>query len=322
MIKQFRSLNPLNIILLIFVALLLSLPVWSNSSETLNSEFQEFYKRLLIKPEKQLFFTGPIALSLGLVCVLVQALLFNKVINNHNLLGKASFMPALLFVVCSSFADAVDLFSPVLLCNFLIIWMFNQFFSIHRQQEIRSLIFNMGFVVALGTIIYPPFAAMFPLLWIGLMVSRPFNIREWLITLLGFFIPFFFLAVYYYWNDSLAQFRALWLPQITLSPFRLLNYWVLLIWLIAGILGLIQLRQNFFRSVVHIRKSYQLLLVFFLVVVFSSHPKLGVQANHYLLAAAPVSVLLAYYFMYATKRWFYETLFLGMIGVMLYFQLF
>lgn len=320
MIKQFRSLHPLNLVFLVVVILLLRLPTWSQQSPPINSGFQELAQRLLL-PET-LFSFSSIAQMLSLVCIAAQALLFNKVINNHNLLAKASFMPALLFVVCSSFADTFATLSPVLICNFLIIWMLNQFFNIYRQQEIRSLLYDLGMVAATGTIIYPPFALMFPIIWVGLMIFRPFNAREWFVALMGFATPFFFLVCYYYWNDQLGRFKEIWMPSTTLAPFQFLNPWVLMIWLVAGILGMIQLRSNFFRSVVHIRKSFQLLSVFFLASIFSSNPKFGAEPNHYLLAAAPVSVLLAYYFMHANKRWFYETLFLAMIGVMLYFQLF
>ena len=87
-----------------------------------------------------------------------------------------------------------------------------------------------------------------------------------------------------------------------------------------GILGLIQLRANFFRSVVHIRKSFQLLSALFGIVVLSSVLAYGIQLNHYILASVPLSVLLAYYFMHASRAWVYESLFILLLASVLYFQ--
>lgn len=322
MIKQFRSLNPLNLFLLVFTALLLRVPLWNNFVQESPPDFQELFNHLLIKPPAASYLSTSVLLSLGLVCLLIQALLINKVVNTHNLIGKASYMPALLFIVCGSFVESFAFFSPVMLCNFLVIWLLNHFLNFYRQSEIRSLIYDAGMVVALGTLIYAPFVLMLPLLWISLMIFRPFNWREWLIGLMGFLTVIFFLAFYYYWNNSLGRINEIWQAVHLSGNFQKLNYWMLMPLFIITVLGLIQLRANFFRSVVHIRKSYQLLLVFFILALLSFTPRLGIHPDHFLLAAAPLSVLLAYYFAHAGKRWFYESLFICLLGSVLYFQFF
>ncbi|MFM6976640.1 MAG: DUF6427 family protein [Sphingobacteriaceae bacterium] len=321
MIKQFRSLNPLNIFFLVLMALVLRIPFWEHYMQQTAPNFQELLNHLLIKSSPTLYLSKSTLLILGLVCLLIQSLLFNKVVNTHNLIGKSSFMPALLFVVCGSFVTSFAFFSPVMLCNFLIIWLLNRFLNLYRQGEIRSLIYDAGMVIGIGTLIYEPFVLIFPLLWISLMIFRPFNWREWVIGMMGFLTVLFFLGFYYYWNNSLALFSEVWLPEYTPGIIQSINYWMLAPLFVIIVLGLIQLRANFFRSVVHIRKSYQLLLVFFLLALASAVPKWG-NADHLLLALAPVCVLLAYYFQHAGKRWFYESLFLSLIGSILYFQFF
>lgn len=322
MIKQFRSLSPLNLILLVLTALLLRIPIWDKLVQQSPPNFQELFDRLLLEVSITRFLTPPVQLGLGLLCLFFQALLFSKVINKHNLIGKSGLMPALLYIVCGSLFSSFAFFSPVMLCNFLIIWLLNRFLNMYRQAEVRSLVFDVGMAIGVGTIIYLPFIAMLPIIWISLMIFRPFNWREWFIGLLGFLSIAFFLGFYYYWNDAIFSIAAIWLPSNPVQAPESINYWALLPFILIGILGLYKLRANFFRSVVHIRKSYQLLFAFFLLAVFSAAPWFGIHPDHYLMAVPPVSVLLAYYFMHADKRWIYEGLFLCLLLSVFYFQFF
>lgn len=322
MIKQFRSLHPLNIFLLVLVAFVMRLPAMIMSQESLYGNFGELSSRLLLESPLLLNWSPSSQFVLSFALLLLQAFLFNAVVNNHNLIGKSSFMPALLFLVLGTFIPSFAVIGPVSICNLLIIWLLNEFLSMYRRPAVRSLVYNAGLVIGLGTIIYLPFVIYLPLLWIGLMIFRPFNWREWIIGLLGFVTVVFFLGFYYYWNDQLANALQIWHVNSSSSPLSAIAYELFVPLGIITLLALVQLRQNFFRSVVHIRKSYQLLGVFFLLAVFSASPRLGADTNHYFLAVAPFAALMAYYFMHAGKRLIYEFLFLSLLGFILFFQLF
>lgn len=321
MIKQFRSLHPLNIVLLIFVAFALHFPFWSRAEQQAPANFSQLYQHLLWVYPQQAPIDLTLQFYLGLIGLLAQAFILNKIINTHNLLGKASFMPALLFIVCGSFFESFSSFGPVQVCVFLMIWLLNSFLSMHRQTEVRPLVYNAGMLIAIGTIIYTPFVFFFPLIWVSLMIFRPFDAREWFIGLLGFLTIAFFLAFYYYWNDALALALSNWLPHASNRPMLSIDYRLLMPLALIVVLGFIQLRSNFFRSVVHLRKSYQLLIAFFVAAILSAWPGLGTALAHYLLAAAPVAVLAAYYFMHAGRRVIYETLFLLLLASVFYGKL-
>lgn len=322
MIKQFRSLHPINILFLLVVALLVRWPLLVIHPEVFNGNFSELSRHLLLDSEINFSSGVGTQFVISFALLLLQAFLFNAVVNTHNLIGKSSFMPALLFVVLGSFFPAFGTIGPVMACNFLIIWLLNEFLSMYRRTEVRSLIYNAGLVIGIGTIIYAPFGMFFLLIWVGLMIFRPFNWREWMIGLLGFLTVAFFLAFYYYWNDSLANAEQIWQIEPYFSPLKSIRYELFAPLAVITVLAFVQLRQNFFRSVVHIRKSYQLLGVFFLLAVFSASPQWGAVASHYYLAVAPLAVLLAYYFTYAGKRLIYEFLFLSLLGFILFFQVF
>ena len=206
MIQQFRSINPLNIILLIGIAILLRIGIFIDLPQQISFEFMEPFARLLIDIPLESALSPLANVIVALSVLIVQALIFNRIINSYGLLGKPTFLPALLYVTTGSLLAPFLLLSPTLICNFLILWMIEKFLSVYKRAEVSSVMFDLGMLVALGTLIYFPFISMLPLMWISLIIFRPFNWREWIAVITGFITIFFFLAVFYYWNDSLDKF--------------------------------------------------------------------------------------------------------------------
>ena len=324
MIKLFRNLNPLNIILLVILAMVLKLGILVNLPEEVHVEYIEPFARLLIDIPLESVFSPVENVVLNSVIILVQALIFNWVVNHHNLLGKPTYLPALLYVTGASLFLPFLILSPALICNFLLIWIIFKFLGIYKHGSALSGMYDAGMIIGVGTIIYFPFIAMVLTLWLCLLIFRPFNWREWVSGVVGFMTIFFFVAVFYYWNDSLDKFYRIWLPLTSSFPTRfninIYNYLVLIPVIIIMILAGIQLRQKFFRSFVQVRKSFQLLFLTMVVVLLSFYLKADHPMYHFLLAVPMGAVFMAYYFMNATVRWFYESLYLILLGAIIYFQ--
>jgi hypothetical protein len=324
MIQQFRNLNFFNIFILFVLLIVLRLGVFWNLPDVLNSGFNVFFTRILVNLDFDKLLSPLLNIICAAVIVFSQALLFNKIINDYNILGKASFLPALLFVVCSSIFVPFLILSPPLITNFLILFILNKVLKEHKSVDSIAAMFDLGLVVAIGTIIYFPFVLFLLVLWLSLVLFKPFNWREWTSVLIGYLTIVFFLGVFYYWNDKLLSFYEIWKPLSTKIPFYLkinvLDYIVLFPLSICFILGLISLRVNFFKSFVLVRKSIQLLTLIFIVSILSFYLKSDFRINHFLLAVAPVAVVLSYYFMNAKKKWIYESLFFLMIIFIVYFQ--
>ena len=326
MIQQFRRITPVNIILLIGLALLLRIGILIQIPAQISFEFMEPFARLLIDIPLEKAFSPVSNILIAGSLLIIQALIFNRIINAYNLIGKPTFLPALLYVTTGSLLTPFLILSPTLICNFLILWMIERFLSVYKRDEVRSVMFDLGMIIAIGTLIYFPFMTMLLALWISLIIFRPFDWREWLAGIIGFITIFFFLAVFYYWNDSLDKFYLIWLPLASKFPtnfrFNFYNFLVLIPVAVILILGFFQLQQNFFRSVVQLRKSFQLLFFLFLIALGSFYLKQDLRLYHFLLCAPPASVLMAYYFHHSNTRWIYESLYVILLGSIIYFQLF
>ncbi|GGG73625.1 hypothetical protein GCM10007415_01230 [Parapedobacter pyrenivorans] len=326
MIDQFRKYTPLNILLLSAVGLVLCLGVFTHLPDNLMPVFFEpaisnFTGKLSpenISPQANVLIT--------LVLTIVQALLINTVINRFNLVGRSSFLAALMYMTLASLMLPFLVLSPILICNFLTIWMLDKLLSIYRRTEIKSLMFDLGMIVALGSLVYFPFIIMLLLLWCSLIIFRPFDWREWLAIPIGFATVYFLLGVVYFWFDRMDAFYEIWLPLSYPFPtsirIEIYDYLVLLPVVVILVLFFFTLRQNLFKSVVHIRKSFQLLFCMFALAAISFYLNADWSVNHFLLAVPPIAIYMTYYFIYAAKRWFYESVFAVLLLTILYFQFF
>jgi len=324
MIKLFRSFNPLNILWLAIILFILRVGYAYNLPAKAAFPFIELFSRLLIPLSYHPVITPVFNLFLASALVFGQAMLINNLVNHYNLSGKSSFLPALMYVTVSGLFMPFVMLSPPLVCNFLVIWLLFKLIEFYKGEDAKSLSYDAGMIVAVGTLIYLPFIYMFVAIWAAMILFRPFNWREWVACIIGFITIFFFLAVYYYLNDSLGRFYSIWIPLGTKFPDHIsinyYNYVILVPVIVILLFCFLKLRQNFFKSYVQTRKSFQLLFFIFLVGGFSFYVRSVFHLDHFLLCAVPVAVFFAYYFLYATSRWFYESLYFLLLAGIIYFQ--
>jgi hypothetical protein len=204
--------------------------------------------------------------------------------------------------------------------------MIERFLSIYKKQRVGSVMYDLGMLVALGTLLYFPFIAMLPLMWVSLFIFRPFYWREWVAVIIGYLTIFFFLGVYYYLNDSLDQFYEIWLPLVSKFPteynLNSSDSLVLIPSVLILMLGFLLIQKSFFRSVVQLRKSFQLIFIMFILSLASFYLKSELVLYHFLLCVPSAAVIMAYYFVYASRKWIYESLYLMLFGSIIYFQFF
>ena len=299
------------------------LAIFIHLPEQLNFEFLESYTKFFIQIPLTNTFSPATNVFIAAIIIFFQALLFNRIVNNHGLLAKPSYLPGLLYITGSSLFLQFLILSPPLICNFLLIWIMDKFLRISKDPNAMMIMFDAGMIIALGTLIYFPFIVLLVMLWLSLLLYRSFNWREWLAGFIGFLTIFFFVAVFYYWNDNITQFYKIWKPLVNKFPSVLQinynDYLVLLPVSVIIVLATLQLRENFFRSFISTRKAFQMLFFMFIIAIISFYTKPDFRVYHFLLSVPPGAVLLAYYFSNAKKRWFYESLFAVLVLCIQYF---
>ncbi|MBD1394061.1 DUF6427 family protein [Mucilaginibacter glaciei] len=323
MINLFKIYNPINILWLAVLLFITRIGYLAQLPGKVEFIFVEPFARLLIPVSYEYAFAPFTNIFLAALLILVQAVLVNYMVNHFNLLGKPSFLPALMYVTVTALFTPFMVLSAPLICNFLVIWMLFKLLSLYKSDDAKSTAYDLGIIVALGSLIYLPYIYLFLSIWIALIIFKPFNWREWISGVLGYFTVFFFFAVFYYLNNRLGSFYDIWAPLGTKFPaihIKYINYLVLVPVLLILVLYFFKLQQNYFKSYVQVRKSFQLLFIIFLIAGFSFYVKSEFNLNHFLLCAVPAAVFFSYYFINAHIKWFYESLYLLLLISIIYFQ--
>jgi len=177
MINIFKALNPLNILWLVAILFALRTGYFLTIPDKLEFAFAEPFSRLLLIVPDRYPFSSSYNVLFAAVLVFIQALLLNHLVNHYNLLGKPTFLPALMFITVSSLFAPFLVLSPALLCNFLVIWMLFRVFSFYKSNDAKSAAYDLGMIAAVGSVIYLPFIYMFLAIWGALIIFRSFNWR-------------------------------------------------------------------------------------------------------------------------------------------------
>ncbi len=245
----------------------------------------------------------------------IEAIYLNNILNRYEVLYKSSYLPAFMYALLMSLSISLLSFHPVIPAAFFLVRSLDKTFALFKNDSAVSPLFDSCFLISIASLIYFPASIFFVLFMIALAILRPFSFREWVISFIGFFLPYFFLSVYLFWTDHLRSgwksigenfvIRHLQTDFVMTKP--LVSLLILL-----GLLFLLSmnlLRQNFYKNVVRTRNNQQILFLFFLIAAASSYFLKTIPLYHFTLLAIPLSVFFGYYFLAVKKRiWLSELL--------------
>jgi hypothetical protein len=266
----FRQKNPGNALILLVYALVLKFPLFLHPVAPSPQKEDSYPYSLILKGLAYLF--GHAAFVYAILTFLIlfsQAILFNRICNYTKLLPKPNFLPGMSYILITSLLPDWGHFSAPLLINSIMIWIWYRMIDLYNSHRPGASIFNIGIWTGIVSLLYIPAMAFLLLVLFGLITMRPFRIREWLVVLLGFTCPYYFLFLVLYltsnWNWKAVVPRIVFtLPAPpTLIWTTIGMFWLVLPFIIGGYF----VQKNLNKVLIQIRKSWSLLLLFLMVAV-------------------------------------------------------
>ena len=301
----FKQKNPFNALLLLLYGLSLKFPIFLHPIRPVVYPADHFIYRLLIQLLDHLFSSMPVVFSLLAFAMLyVQATLLNRICNSLRLFPRPNYLVAMSFLLITSLAKEWSAFSAPLLVNFFMVWIWYRMIKLYNHPRPKTSIYNISVIVGLMPLIYSPALALILLLVLALITTRPFRITEWMVALLGFLTPYYFLGAILYlsnqWQGSTLfsrmELHIPHLPQV---------WWVGTSWALLGIpflMGAYYVQANLGKIPIHIRKGWGLLVMFLFVsaIIAVSGPK----GNYYnwMLAFVPLAAFHGATYFYLSSK--------------------
>jgi len=254
---------------------------------------------------------------LGFVLFLSAAFILVFVNTRLRIIEKFSYLPALCYVLLIGGVPEIHLFCPAVIATILLVAAFAILVESFESERLSYSFFTASALISFATFFLQYMYFYMPVVWITIAAWRPGFWREWVFSVLGFALPYFFaLSWFFIVDDNLSRMNVLFNEIFTFQPgFPALSvsfavFFILMIFTFGYTLRHIASKKT------AIRTSYYVLVIIAVITVGMAFI-LSDNTVWYLLAF-PVSFTMSCYFASAKSiRWrtvVLAILFAGVIG--------
>jgi hypothetical protein len=170
------------------------------------------------------------------VFLLTQLFFFNLILQSNNLITKNSSAAAFVFVLLFSLAPLQTGFYPFVMINPLLLIMLHSAFVLYELEDIEFPVFKVSLLASVISLFYFPAILLLCYIWIVLFIIRASSSRIWIISLIGFLCPYFFIASYFYLTDQLTSQIDLFLDSFDRFGLPAFNFFS---WSVIAVITLI-----------------------------------------------------------------------------------
>lgn len=247
---------------------------------------------------------------LAFVILLADAFLLNAVVSRFRLFQQTSYLTAFLFLLLSSFSDVWNYPSASLMASPLIAWALYLCFSLYSSRSPRGTVFNTGLLVGIASLFFMPSVLLLLLVWVSLMITRPFRLAEWMLAVLGILAPYYFLGTYFFisgnWNYAVLFPDLKWNFHAIRYDYRVFS--ALSVITLLCLTGLYRLQRSYMKLLIQTRKHWSIVLFFIPVALFIPFLEGSPDMDMFLICLLPMSILGALTLYYIKKIWISNTL--------------
>ena len=320
----FRTNNPLNTFLLLVYGILLKfvwilhpqIPVTQNSDGFL---YQYILKG--IKPYLDGYPTGYFIITFLLL--FTQAIGLNQIIISRRLIQKPNYLPAMSFLLITSFFSEWNILSAPLIINSILIWVWSRMSNLNNNQHLKSTLYNVGIAIGICSFLYLPSLAFALLVIFALVITRPLKAAEWFITFMGIFTPWYFLAAWLFLTDNLYSFHLSGFG-ISYPVYQSLTQELvgLLIIILLTVSGFFVVQSTNSKQVVQVRKNWGLILIYLIVTLLIPFINRAFMMEYCVFTLIPASAFIGSAFYFPRIKWIPSLLQWLIVALVIYTEYF
>jgi len=319
----FKQKTPANIIVLLFFGLFLKLPMFLHPHiTTIQPKDGVLFHSILRFLEPAGKSTPIIYPAFAFMLLFTQAMTLTRLINDYRMMSKTNYLPAMAYLLITSFFAEWNYFSSPLIINSLLIFVLGWLFKIYNHPRAKAIVFNIGLAIGISSFIFFPSLTFVIWILIALMIMRPFRINEWLLCLLGITTPYYFYGIYLFFKGDLKWGKLL--PYLSIqSPSLQQSIWLAasaLLLMIPFLTGGYFVQDNLRRMLIQVRKGWSILLIYLLVAIFVPFVNTANTFENWILAAVPFAAFHSCTYFYPSRKLFPLILFWISVAFVLTYQ--
>jgi hypothetical protein len=184
----------------------------------------EFYPNLFYNYFTHSIESQPVIVLCNYLFIALGVLLVSFIAVNQEITDKLNYFPVFLYLLLSVVSVNNEQVSSQVFSNIFILFSIYRLLGIYRQENVLKYIFEAAFWLCCSAFITTATIISFPLFFIIMLILRPFHWREWIVALLGFFVPVFLYECmayltnfnqWYLFNSAGSFFQYLRIPKFS-----------------------------------------------------------------------------------------------------------
>src|SRR5215470_204114 len=241
---------------------------------------------------------------LAFALLFTQGITLTRLLNDYRMMSRANYLPAMAYLLITSFFPEWNYFSAPLLVNTLLIFVLGWLFKIYNHPKAKGIVFNTGLAIGISSFIFFPSITFVIWVLFALMIMRPFRINEWLLCLLGLTSPYYFYGIYLFLSGSWSPEKIL--PYLTVrTPSLQQSIWLAasaLLLMVPFLTGGYFVQDNLRRMLIQVRKGWSLLLLYLLAALFVPFVNSTNTFENWVMCTVPFAAFHACTYLYSTFR--------------------
>jgi len=319
----FKQKNPANLLLLLLFGVLIKLPMFLHPHIINSSETDNILYKGLIKFLGSFRSSFPAIYPLtAFILLFLQAVMITRIINNHRMVSVAGYLPGMAYILITSLFPEWNHLSAILIINTIFLFTLYGLLKIYNQQNANSIIYNIGLASGIASFIFTPSLIFIILIFLGLMVMRPFRINEWLLCIIGITTPFYFYAIYLFissqWSwQSICPDLSISLIKVRQSTWLAGSAFLLAV---PFLVGSYYVQNRLRRMLIQVRKGWSLLLLYLLAAIAVPFFSKNDTFENWVMCTIPFAAFHACMYLYSAQRIFSLLVFWITVGFVLGYQ--
>lgn len=251
---------------------------------------------------------GILSFTLGLLASVLTVLYLSYLNTKHKLIRTQTFLIYLFPILLLGPFSSLTYINPEYIALLLTLMAIDQLMDSYLLPKASFKAYNIGFLVALASLLSIQCLLYIPVFWIGFKYMRILNIKTILASILGIVTVYWLLFSYLFWQNDIPSFQAYInqiQPQLSIDITKISIEQILLFGISIILLATMIVNYSFvsFYDKIQTRANLSicfLLCSFSLIFLFitSNNPTLNL-----LIMVTSGSLLLSHFFSLTDQKW-------------------
>ncbi|MCU0323951.1 MAG: hypothetical protein MUF45_01680 [Spirosomaceae bacterium] len=262
---------------------------------------------------------------IAVLVTFLQAIYFTFIVNTRNSFLEKNYAPGLVYVLLMNLSFDMTKLSPALLSTTFLLFAFNKLIKqMERREGVSDEVFEVGLYIGFASLFHNPTIIFIVWAVVALLFFTNANLRQHFLSLLGFVLPLFMAALYFYYYDTFNEFKYNWLGGL----FNIRNYSLedfksaliaIAIPVLLSVLGFLRLvRANRYNSFQ--QRTQQMMLLWAITGVLALLLSPNVAPMQFIIFIPCFAFLITGYFLHMKGTAIPELLFTGLFIAILFIQ--